>query len=67
MTNGRDQLVLIGVIMGTHGLGGELRVRPENGDPRRFRGVDRVSSGVAMALVFRNAEWCQNVGMGRAR
>jgi hypothetical protein len=25
------------------------------------------SSGVAMALVFRNAEWCQNVGMGRAR
>lgn len=45
MTHGGDQLVLIGVIMGTHGLKGELRVRPENGDPRRFRGVDCVFLG----------------------
>ncbi|HOB42436.1 MAG TPA: ribosome maturation factor RimM [Bacillota bacterium] len=45
MTRSGDQLVLIGVIMGTHGLWGELRVRPENGDPRRFCGIDRVFLG----------------------
>ncbi len=59
MTRSGDQLVLIGgVIMGgTHGLwGGELRVRPENGDPRRFCGIDRVFLGRENCADFRSAK-----------
>jgi ribosomal 30S subunit maturation factor RimM len=65
MTNGRDQLVLIGVIMGTHGLGGELRVRPENGDPRRFRGVDRVFLGRGDGTCFQERRVVSERGHGK--
>ncbi|MDD2200797.1 MAG: ribosome maturation factor RimM [Firmicutes bacterium] len=65
MTHGGDQLVLIGVIMGTHGLGGELRVRPENGDPRRFRGVDRVFLGRSDGTGFQEQRVVSERGHGK--
>lgn len=65
MTDGGDQLVLIGVIMGTHGLGGELRVRPENGDPRRFCGVDRVFLGRGDDASFQERRVVSERGHGK--
>lgn len=41
----RDRLVVIGWIVGTHGVRGEVRVKPCNGSPDRFSGISRVFLG----------------------
>ncbi len=45
MSSERGQLVLVGWIVGTHGVRGEIRVKPCAGSPGRFRGVARVFLG----------------------
>ena len=49
MSSDRGQLVLVGWIVGTHGVRGEVRVKPCAGSPERFRGVARVFLGPADA------------------
>jgi len=49
MSSDRGQLVLVGWIVGTHGVRGEVRVKPCAGSPERFRGVSRVFLGPADA------------------
>ena len=49
MSSDRGQLVLVGWIVGTHGVRGEVRVKPCSGSPDRFRGVVRVFLGPADA------------------
>lgn len=39
------QLVLVGTIVGTHGVRGEVKVAPANGSPDRFAGVNGVFMG----------------------
>jgi 16S rRNA processing protein RimM len=47
----RGRLVLIGRIVGAHGVRGEVRVKPCTDSPDRFRGVARVFLGPADADV----------------
>ena len=49
MNSDRGQLVLVGWIVGTHGVRGEVRVKPCAGSPDRFRGVARAFLGPADA------------------
>lgn len=37
-----SRAVVVGTIVGVHGLKGEVKVAPANGDPGRFRGVESV-------------------------
>ncbi|MEA4882129.1 MAG: ribosome maturation factor RimM [Clostridia bacterium] len=37
-----DPLILVGEVIGAHGLRGEVKVATCNGSPRRFQGVQRV-------------------------
>ena len=49
MSSERGQLVLVGWIVGTHGVRGEIRVKPCAGSSDRFSGVARVFLGPADA------------------
>lgn len=49
MTPEQAQLVLVGWIVGTHGVRGEVKAQPCSGSPDRFRGLTRVFLGPAGA------------------
>ena len=55
MSPERGQLVLVGWIVGTHGVHGEVRVKPCSGSLDRFRGAARVFLGPADADVDADA------------
>ena len=58
----RGQLVLIGWIVGTHGVRGEVRVKPCAGSPDRFLEVARVFLGPADTLTDVDADADARVG-----
>ena len=58
----RGQLVLVGWIVGTHGVRGEVRVKPCAGSPDRFLGVARLFLGPADTLTDVDAAADARVG-----
>jgi 16S rRNA processing protein RimM len=60
----RGRLVLVGWIVGTHGVRGEVRVKPCAGSPDRFRGVARAVLGPADAEADVDADADVGVGAG---
>ncbi|MGB4338520.1 MAG: ribosome maturation factor RimM [Bacillota bacterium] len=63
-----DDLVVVGTVVGVHGVKGELKVAPANGDPHRFRHVQWVMVQAGAAPAWKAAvEWQKaNVSKGLA-